>query len=75
MLNKLSVQSGGESFDELKSQLQEAKDRITALEEENNQLKSVPASDGGGGPEDEPPAEGFAPENPDAPSEVAEPQA
>lgn len=67
MLNKLALQSCGESLDGLKAQLREAQEKITVLEEENNRLKAeeqqAPAAVA---PEGETPAE-----NPEAPPEEA----
>lgn len=47
MINKLSLQSEGQSLDDLKTHLQEALNKISALEEERNNLKA--AAEGGGG--------------------------
>lgn len=49
MINKLSIQNEGQSIEDIKLHLQEALNKISALEEELNILKSGSAGGGGGG--------------------------
>ncbi|XP_022905259.2 c-Myc-binding protein [Onthophagus taurus] len=72
LLNKLALQTGGETLDSIKKRLQESTDKLDALQKENDALKS---GNGAPDPDAPPPPDAPADVPPDAPADAPPPDA